>query len=127
MAPSFTMPREHTGIGSSVLELLREEYPLAHLLSVSVAPFNEGETPLQHYNTVLCLSWLQTYSDAVLLFQNDSVLHQLQRVAARGAARRARKLESFSVAMEDMNRHIGQTLCNSLLPVWTTKRRYCVC
>lgn len=114
------------GLGSAVLEDLREDYPLAHILSVAVAPFNRGETPLQHYNAILCLSWLQRYSDAVLLFHNDLVLHQVQRVVARGTVGQghaARKLESISVSMETMNKHIGQTLCNTMLPVWSTQRR----
>lgn len=33
-----------------------------------------GDTPLQYYNTLLSLPYLQEYSDCVLLFQNDTLL-----------------------------------------------------
>ena len=106
------------GLGSAILEHLREDYPLSYILSVPVAPFSLGETPLQHYNTVLCLSWLQDYCDAVLMFQNDCVLQQTQKYLSKGAPGRR---GSESVSLEDMNRHISHTLCNSLLPVWSAK------
>ena len=103
------------------MEQLREDYPLAYILSVAVAPFSLGETPLQHYNTLLCLSWQQTYSDAVLLFQNDYVLEQAQKSA--GVKRGTGRPRNEGVSVEEMNRCIGQTLCNSFLPIWSAKQR----
>ena len=104
------------------MEQLRDDYPLAYILSVAVAPFGLGETPLQHYNTLLCLSWQQTYSDAVLLFQNDYVLQQAQKStrAEKGAGRHS----SEDVSVSEMNRQISQTLCNSFLPIWSAKQRW---
>ena len=110
-----------TGLGSAILEQLREDYPLAYILSVAVAPFSLGETPLQHYNTLLCLSWQQKYSDAVLLFQNDYVLEQAQKSA--GGKRGTGRPRNEGVSVEEMNRCIGQTLCNSFLPIWSAKQR----
>lgn len=110
------------GLGSFILEQLRDDYPLAYIFSVAVAPFSLGETPLQHYNTLLCLSWQQTYSDAVLLFQNDYVLQQAQKStrAEKGAGRHS----SEDVSVGEMNRHISQTLCNSFLPIWRAKQKW---
>ena len=118
------------GLGSAIAERLRDEYPLAHFLSISVAPFVSGESPLQHYNTLLSLRWLQNYSDAVVLFQNDRVLQQAEKctsVAARecprGTTHEFPKGPGVSgsrgggVSLWDMNRHISGTLCSSLLPV----------
>ncbi|XP_053265399.1 uncharacterized protein LOC128423868 isoform X4 [Podarcis raffonei] len=48
------------GLSSRLCEAIREEYPLGRILSVSVAPHKAGESPLQHYNALLCLSWLQS-------------------------------------------------------------------
>ena len=92
-----------SGLGSHLLELLRDEYEMAHLMNCVVAPHVSGESPLQHYNSLLCLSWLQRfvpyvttrcslltwfpvhtcavlahcfvgrYSDCILLYQNDEV------------------------------------------------------
>ena len=110
-----------SGLGSFILEQLRDDYPLAYILSVAVAPFSLGETPLQHYNTLLCLSWQQTYSDAVLLFQNDYVLQQAQKStrAEKGAGRHS----SEDVSVGEMNRQVSQTLCNSFLPIWSAKQK----
>ena len=110
------------GLGSFILEQLRDDYPLAYIFSVAVAPFSLGETPLQHYNTLLCLSWQQTYSDAVLLFQNDYVLQQAQKSTRveKGAGRHS----SEDVSVGEMNRHISQTLCNSFLPIWSAKQKW---
>ena len=35
-----------SGLGSFIMEQLRDDYPLAYILSVAVAPFSLGETPL---------------------------------------------------------------------------------
>ncbi|XP_043922006.1 tubulin delta chain-like [Protopterus annectens] len=48
-----------SGLGAHLCEAVRDEYPLGHILSVSVSPYRTGECPLQHYNSLLCLSWLQ--------------------------------------------------------------------
>lgn len=112
-----------TGLSSALLEHLREDYPLAYNITVSVAPFSFGETPLQHYNSLLCLSWLQSYTDAVLLFQNDSILEQVQSLFSIGKCSRVTKNKE-SVSIDDMNKHISNTLCNSFLPVWDVKQRW---
>ena len=77
----FTMP-VHVGLSSTLLETVKDNYPLAYILSVAVAPFSLGDTPLQHYNNLLCLSWLQSYSDAVLLLQNDIIMNQVRRLVS---------------------------------------------
>ena len=47
------------GLGSRVLEAIREDYQLQHVVSGVVAPFSSGDTPLQHYNALLSLTSLQ--------------------------------------------------------------------
>ena len=119
----------YTGLGSALLEQLRDDYPMAYILSVLVAPFIHGETPLQHYNSLLCLSRLQDYCDSSLVFQNDSVLEQTQRLAVMSglAGVGSRTKDGMCLteggSVEDMNRHISLSLCNSFLPVWSSKQR----
>ena len=48
-----------SGFGSRLCEALRDEYPMNYLMSVTVAPCASGESPLQHYNSLLCLATLQ--------------------------------------------------------------------
>ena len=81
-----------SGLGSLLLERLRSEYPHHFLATASILPFQRGETPLQHYNTALCLARLHDHADAALLFHNDTTLdllshlvHQQQR-GGKGAA-----------------------------------------
>jgi hypothetical protein len=44
------------------------------MISASVLPMSVGELPLQHYNTVLCLSRILNEADACLVFANDDIM-----------------------------------------------------
>ena len=48
-----------SGLGSRLIEALRDEYGLGHLMSCAFAPHTSGESPLQHYNSLLTLATLQ--------------------------------------------------------------------
>ncbi len=113
-----------------MLEALRTDYPVSFIMTATVTPFSQGESPLQHYNSLLSLSWLQSYADAVLLFENDSLLQQVQRdLAGQGGGGRDRPLErrpggdSRGLCVNEMNGHISSVLCNSLMPLWKEKQR----
>ncbi len=110
----------YSGLGSSLVECLRDEYPLAYLLSVLVAPFEHGETPLQHYNSLFCLSWVQRYCDAALLFRNDSVLEQTLK---QGQAMARQQKLNHNISMFEMNESISKCLCNTFLPLQNPKSR----
>jgi len=58
-----------SGLGSRLLEHLRDAYGKRYILAASVAPRPDGDTPLQHYNSVLAAQFLHAYADGVLLFQ----------------------------------------------------------
>lgn len=108
-----------TGFGSHLVELIREEYPLAYILSVAVAPFHTGETPLQHYNSLLCLSWLQKYTDGILLFSNDDVLSTLQRNDAKLTSF---KPSSKTISFGDLNDYIANTVATTCLPIYDSHK-----
>ena len=105
-----------TGFGSHMVELLREEYPLAYILSVAVAPFHTGETPLQHYNSLLCLSWLQKYTDGVLLFSNDNVLTTLQKISKLPSSK--------AISFNDLNHYIANTIATTFLPIYDGRKQH---
>ena len=48
-----------SGLGSHLVESIRDAYPLAHVMSVAIAPHISGDSPLQHYNSLLSLATLQ--------------------------------------------------------------------
>ena len=106
-----------TGFGSHLVELLRDEYPLAYILSMAVSPFHTGETPLQHYNSLLCLSWLQKYVDGIMLFSNDSVLTSVQKMDAKSKA-----TSTAAISFKKLNNFISSTIATSLMPVYDNRK-----
>ncbi|MEE6467565.1 hypothetical protein FKM82_007304 [Ascaphus truei] len=102
-----------SGLGARLCEEIRDTYPAGHILSVAVAPHGTGETPLQHYNSLLCLAWLQRYTDGVLLFQNDEVM---RRVAAEKKALTMSGAQP-AVSMTAMNTHIASCLAGLFYPI----------
>ncbi|XP_052080620.1 tubulin delta chain-like [Mytilus californianus] len=95
-----------SGLGSRLCEAMREEYPMNHLISCTVAPCLTGESPLQNYNALLTLSYLQRNTDCVVLTYNDDILGKLQR-----------KMES--VSFDAMNTSIASALGGVFLPTDT--------
>ncbi|XP_076087725.1 tubulin delta chain-like [Mytilus galloprovincialis] len=103
-----------SGLGSRLCEAMREEYPMNHLISCTVAPCLTGESPLQNYNALLTLSYLQRNTDCVVLTYNDDVLGKLQR-----------KMES--VSFDAMNTSIASALGGVFLPTDTmTPKRWSI-
>ncbi|XP_066547386.1 uncharacterized protein LOC136714011 isoform X2 [Amia ocellicauda] len=103
------------GLGARLCEKIREEFPAGHILSVSVAPHQSGESPLQHYNTLLSLAALHSSADGLLLFHNDEALSQALAVQTRGRAGPPGAPAQTSLAA--MNLHISSCLGGLLLPV----------
>ena len=68
-----------SGLGSRLMEGLREEYPLNHIATVSVAPRAAGDSPMQSLNSVMALSFLQAYADVVMMFSNQDILDALSK------------------------------------------------
>ncbi|KAM5157382.1 tubulin delta chain-like [Mantella aurantiaca] len=110
-----------SGLGSRLCQELRDRYPAGHILSVTAAPHESGDTPLQHYNSLLCLSYLQRYCDGVLLFSNDDVM---KRVASAAEKKTFSSCDSQpAVSLPAMNTHIASCLAGLLYPVHSLKTR----
>ncbi|CAN0093315.1 unnamed protein product, partial [Laminaria digitata] len=73
-----------SGLGSGLLQALRDEYPSLYLISACVGPFGTGDTPLQHYNSALALHHLQVFADAVIYRGNDDLLQEAKTSARKG-------------------------------------------
>ncbi|XP_078072030.1 tubulin delta chain-like isoform X2 [Mustelus asterias] len=104
-----------SGLGAHLCESIREEFPMSYILSVSVVPHQTGECPLQHFNSLLCLSWLQRYADGVLLFHNDDVLRRIQ--ASCGRKNEHVPALQPQISLSDMNTHIASCLAALMYPV----------
>ena len=48
-----------SGLGSRLVKRIRDTYPLAYVMSIALSPHVSGDSPLQHYNSLLSLSTLQ--------------------------------------------------------------------
>uniref|UniRef100_W5LAT3 Tubulin delta chain n=1 Tax=Astyanax mexicanus TaxID=7994 RepID=W5LAT3_ASTMX len=99
-----------SGLGSRLCEQIREEFPVGHVLTVSVVPHQSGESPLQHYNTALSLASLHRSADGVLLFHNDHALSQCAGSPERSSTRPQGSLSAVNT------RHASH-LAGLLLPV----------
>lgn len=72
-----------SGVGSALLQYLREACPALTITTSSVGPFSSGDCATQWYNTAFSLSALTEYADAVLYRDNDiSLSHHLMTSAA---------------------------------------------
>ncbi|XP_011866177.1 PREDICTED: tubulin delta chain-like [Vollenhovia emeryi] len=60
-----------SGVGSRVVELLREEYETKAIIAAIVLPFTFGEVCTQNYNTVLTLAKFSDRADLSVLFENE--------------------------------------------------------
>ncbi|KAL5008452.1 hypothetical protein ScPMuIL_014033 [Solemya velum] len=98
-----------SGLGSRICEDVRDSYPLSHLMSCAVAPCASGESPLQHYNSLLTLSCLQRNTDGIVLIHNDDVISRLQKSASA----------SRSVSLQLVNSAISAELNGIFLPTDT--------
>ena len=108
----------HAGMGSRLVESLRDEYPFAMQLSACVAPSVRGENPMQSYNCLLCLQHLYTHCDAVLLMENDLLVKccQEERSSAQHRPPTSSARSFSAVTVDDLNRYSAEALAGLLLP-----------
>ena len=55
-----------SGLGSLLIEEVRDAYPNHYLTVAALCPFAAGELPLGHYNATLALSYMQEHADATV-------------------------------------------------------------
>nr|XP_039268497.1 tubulin delta chain-like [Styela clava] len=97
-----------SGFGARICAELRDRYPVAYQLSVTVAPHSSGECPTQPYNELLCLAGLQQDCDGIIMFENDEVLDSISRSSTSATS---------AVSLTQMNSYIADCISNLLRPV----------
>lgn len=102
-----------SGLGSRMIEEIRNQYPSIYLISVCIAPFRHGDTPMQHYNCLLSLSFIQNNCDAVLMFQNDDIIRSMNKGVHRSGHT---TLQRSDYSTSDINKYIASCLAGLLLP-----------
>ena len=110
-----------------------------YIFTQSIAPFSNGELPLQHYNNLLCMSHLHEFVDCISLFQNDDVMSIIEKMSndsltapsvttktqllpfnhskLKSNASSSNDKQSNSVTLDLMNDYIIKCLLNLILPV----------
>jgi Tubulin len=91
-----------SGLGSRILEALRDDYSTNLLYNTAVFPSMSGENPLQQYNCLLSLSHMQNFSDGIVYFQNEKMFKYLSRSDT--------SIEEKLVNIDDMNDYIASML-----------------
>lgn len=65
-----------SGVGSFIIEKVRDYFPNNYIVCNLVIPFPRSESPVHSYNTVLSLSKLYETCDAIITFYNDFLFKQ---------------------------------------------------
>ncbi|KAJ8927549.1 hypothetical protein NQ314_019969 [Rhamnusium bicolor] len=60
-----------SGVGSFIIELLRDDYPNKNIVNAIVLPYVKGEIVTQSYNSLLTLSHLYSLADSTIIFENE--------------------------------------------------------
>lgn len=63
-----------SGLGTRLVEELRDVYPRSPLFSVCALPLVAGENPAQCFNATFSLSALQELVDGIVVYENDHLL-----------------------------------------------------
>jgi len=111
-----------SGLSSLLLQMLRDEYPMNYILSCIIAPYDSGESPLQDYNSSLCLSSVHDNTDGIILFKNDEVMLKAKR------RKQEQKADtSLPVSLEHCNQYIARCLADLILPTDSVSRNSTRC
>ena len=119
-----------SGVGSALLQYLREACPALTITTSSVGPFSSGDCATQWYNTAFALNALTEYADAVLYRDNDHLLgHHLKTAAAasqgqgnssRLPAGRNQAAAIAKASMGTLNDSLAADLACVLFPIITS-------
>jgi len=108
-----------SGLGSRLAEEVRAAFPKVFLLSVSIAPFGVGDTPLQHYNQLLALAHLYPTVDGLLLASNADVARAMQSATAARSGALGGTVASAAapeMAFDGLNTYLAAALADVLAP-----------
>ncbi|XP_030754001.1 tubulin delta chain-like [Sitophilus oryzae] len=94
-----------SGVGSYIIEKLRNEYPKKIIINCAVLPYVKGEVATQAYNSILNLAHLYPISDSTILFENEKMLHICKH-----------NLGFTEVSFSDINSVISQQLGSIFQP-----------
>ena len=106
------------GLGSRIMEEMRDELAKSPLISTTVLPFSVGELPLQHYNATLCLSRVINEAEACIVFSNNDLLNLCAKRNATKSGSTVRPADAAAAMVKTahINRYIGLALASVMRP-----------
>ncbi|KAL6261763.1 hypothetical protein P5V15_006852 [Pogonomyrmex californicus] len=99
-----------SGIGSYMVELLREEYETKPIIAAIVLPFTFGEVCTQNYNTMLTLAKFSDRADLSVLLENEQMHSMCTNL-----------LKNSNTTLHDMNNIISENLLAVFQPIHNVK------
>lgn len=99
-----------SGVGTFLLEQVKDLFAQKNLLSVLVAPYLSGESVTQNNNMLFTLTKQNDFCDALVIFENDLISNLVSR-----------QLQLETVSFSDLNELISQNLLSFLQPVSVNK------
>ncbi|XP_055865433.1 uncharacterized protein LOC106061289 isoform X1 [Biomphalaria glabrata] len=105
-----------SGLGAHFIESLKENFPCHNIISCAVAACASGESPLQSYNALLSLQWLQSYADAVIILPNDYYIKHLNHILL---SENDDAIKNSQISFKDVNSVIANNLCGVFAPTDT--------
>ncbi|KAJ3346523.1 hypothetical protein HDU91_007015 [Kappamyces sp. JEL0680] len=102
-----------SGLGSRLVQEIRQEYGKGAIMTVSFAPFASGETAVQSYNTLLSLHSLQQCADFIGYFPNDVLLACVER--DQSSAIHGNQKQT-AIQLQGMNEYAASCLAGLFLP-----------
>lgn len=102
-----------SGLGSYVVQLIKDNFPHAAILNPVVMPYKAGEVAVQNYNAILTLSCVLTHANASILMHNDN-LHNIC----------AKSLHIKKVSINDLNSVAAHQLASVLQPAASSTASY---
>ena len=106
-----------SGLGSLLLQEIRDAYPRYYLSAAALCPFAAGELPLGHYNATLALSYLQEFADTCILFDNTQLLRTLTAAAATQSHAAAHSSRAPArLCMRQLDAYVARALAGLTFP-----------
>ncbi|XP_076170805.1 tubulin delta chain [Ptiloglossa arizonensis] len=95
-----------SGIGSNIVQLLREEYKTKPIITTTILPFSSGEVCTQNYNTLFTLAKFYNQSDMNIIIENEQINNICKNV-----------LKMSTINLQDVNEIISEKLLAVFQPI----------
>jgi len=110
-----------SGLGSRIISEItnsvNDEYSDIYKLTATITPFAVGDTPLQHFNNLLCLSNVYQNVDGMILFSNEDIKRTIENSIYKiNLGQSIRQMET-NFGFELINRYISSCLLDLLSPL----------